>query len=50
MNYFALIKNNLFISIEKNYPAETKRFKWFNNFEFMKGWREEVIFKWKLNE
>ena len=49
-NYFAIMRNSFFISIEKKYPIETKRFKWFNNFDFMKGWREEVILIWELNE
>ena len=45
-NYFALMRNNLFLSIEKIYPNETKRFKWFNNIDFMRGWRDEVILIW----
>jgi hypothetical protein len=48
-NYFALMRNNYFISIEKIYPDETKRFKWFYNVDFMKGWREEVILLWDTN-
>ena len=48
--YFALMRNNFFISIEKKYPNETKRFKRFNNVDFMKGWRDEVILKSKNNE
>ena len=45
-NYFALMRNNLFISIEKTFQYETKRFKWFINVVFMRGWRDEVIFVW----
>ena len=45
-NYFTLIRNLYFVSMEKRYPDETERFKWFNNVDFMKGWREEVILIW----
>lgn len=48
-NYFALMRNIFFISIEKAYPDETKRFRWFNNVDFMSGWREEVILLWDTN-
>jgi len=49
-NYFAFMRNIFFISIEKKYPNETKLFKWFNNVDFMKGWRDEVILRSKNNE
>jgi hypothetical protein len=42
-NYFAIMRNFYFISIEKIYPNDTKRFKNFNTIDFMKGWREEVL-------
>jgi hypothetical protein len=45
-NYFALMRNIYFSSIEKKYPDETNNFRWFNNVDFMKGWREEVILLW----
>lgn len=45
-NYFALIRNLYFVSMERRYPDETERFKWFNNIDFMKGWREEVTLLW----
>jgi hypothetical protein len=46
-NYFALMRNIFFISIEKRYPNETEDFRWFNTVDFMRGWREEVISMWK---
>lgn len=49
-NYFALMRNLYFNKIEKKYPNETKDFKWFHNFDFMKGWREEVILLWRNNK
>ena len=47
MNYFAIMRNNLFTSIEQKFPKETKNFKWFNNIDFMKGWRHEVVLLWR---
>jgi len=49
-NYFALMRNIYFMSIEKIYPNETKSFKWFHNVDFMTGWREEVILLWNTQK
>jgi hypothetical protein len=50
INYFATMRNFYFISIEKKYPNDTKSFKNFNNIDFMKGWREEVLLIWRNNK
>jgi hypothetical protein len=49
-NYFVLVRNIYFKSIEEIYPDETNNFKWFNNFDFMTGWREEVISLWNIKQ
>ena len=49
-NYFALIRNIYFSSIEKIFPDETNDFKFFHNVDFMKGWREEVILLWDTKQ
>ena len=45
-NYFSLMRNVYFTSLERICPEEALRYKWTNNDSFVHGWREEVNRIW----